>query len=34
LRHHESWFHRLYDTHPPIEDRIAELEKMVSGEKI
>ena len=34
LRHHESWIHRLYDTHPPIEDRIAELEKMVSGEKI
>jgi heat shock protein HtpX len=34
LRHHESWYHRLYDTHPPIEERIAALEKIVSGEKI
>jgi heat shock protein HtpX len=34
LRHHESWYHRFYDTHPPIEDRIAALEKIVSGEKI
>jgi heat shock protein HtpX len=34
LRHHESWIHRLYDTHPPIEERIAELEKMVSGQQV
>jgi heat shock protein HtpX len=34
VRHHESWYHRLYDTHPPIEERIAALEKIASGEKI
>jgi heat shock protein HtpX len=34
LRHHESWIHRLYDTHPPIEERIAELEKMSSGQSV
>jgi len=27
LPHHDAWYHRLYDTHPPIEERIAELEK-------
>jgi len=31
LQHHEKWYHRLYDTHPPIEARIAELEKLASG---
>jgi heat shock protein HtpX len=31
LQHHETWFHRLYDTHPPIEERIAALEKILSG---
>jgi heat shock protein HtpX len=34
LQHHESWTHRLFDTHPPIEQRIAVLEKMVSGQTI
>jgi heat shock protein HtpX len=34
LQHHETWFHRLYDTHPPIEERIAILEKMVSGQTV
>jgi heat shock protein HtpX len=34
LRHHETWFHRLYDTHPPIEVRIATLEKMATGQAI
>ena len=24
LQHHEAWYHRLYDTHPPIEERIAD----------
>ena len=28
LQHHESWFHHLFDTHPPIEERIAVLEKI------
>ena len=31
LQHHETWVHRLYDTHPPIEERIAALEKIASG---
>ena len=34
VRHHESWYHRFYDTHPPIEERISALEKIASGEKI
>jgi heat shock protein HtpX len=34
LQHHESWYHRLYDTHPPIEERIAELEKIASGQSV
>ena len=34
LQHHEAWYHRLYDTHPPIEDRIAELEKIVTGQTV
>ncbi len=31
LQHHESWMHRLYDTHPPIEQRIAALEQLLAG---
>jgi heat shock protein HtpX len=34
LQHHEAWYHRLYDTHPPIEERIAELEKVASGQSV
>lgn len=34
LQHHEAWYHRLYDTHPPLEDRIAELEKLVSAQAV
>jgi heat shock protein HtpX len=34
LQHHEAWYHRLYDTHPPIEDRIAALEKISSGQSV
>jgi len=34
LQHHEKWYHRLYDTHPPIEERIAELEKLASGQSV
>jgi heat shock protein HtpX len=29
LEHHTGWVHRLYDTHPPIEERIAALERML-----
>jgi heat shock protein HtpX len=34
LQHHETWYHRLYDTHPPIEERIAALEKLASGQSV
>ena len=30
LEHHNSWFHHLFDTHPPIEERIAALERMLN----
>jgi heat shock protein HtpX len=29
LEHHKRWFHGLFDTHPPIEERIAALERML-----
>jgi Zn-dependent protease with chaperone function len=28
LTHHASWMHRLFDTHPPLEERIATLERI------
>jgi heat shock protein HtpX len=34
LQHHHRWYHRLYDTHPPIAQRIAELEKIAVGESV
>jgi len=34
LQHHETWYHRLYETHPPIEERIAALEKIASGQSV
>jgi heat shock protein HtpX len=34
LQHHETWYHRLYDTHPPIEERIEALEKIASGQSV
>jgi heat shock protein HtpX len=29
LEHHRHWFHGLFDTHPPIEERIAALRRML-----
>ena len=29
LEHHDAWYHHLWDTHPPIEERIAALQKML-----
>ncbi|HET6966099.1 MAG TPA: M48 family metallopeptidase [Acidimicrobiales bacterium] len=34
LQHHESWFHRLFDTHPPISERIAVLERISQGQRV
>jgi heat shock protein HtpX len=34
LQHHEAWYHRLYDTHPPLNERIAALEKIASGQSV
>jgi heat shock protein HtpX len=32
LQHHEAWYHHLFDTHPPLEERIAILQKIASGQ--
>ena len=32
LQHHEAWYHHLFDTHPPLEERIAILEKIATGQ--
>ena len=32
LQHHEAWFHHLFDTHPPIEQRIAILRRIAQGQ--
>jgi len=34
LQHHESWFHHLFDTHPPIAERIAVLEQIATGKSL
>ncbi len=34
LQHHESWIHRLFDTHPPIEQRIDTLERIAQGTSV
>lgn len=32
LQHHDGWWHHLFDTHPPIDQRIAILQKIASGQ--
>jgi heat shock protein HtpX len=34
LQHHEQWYHHLFDTHPPISERISVLEEIASGRSI
>jgi heat shock protein HtpX len=31
LQHHSEWFHHLFDTHPPLEERIQILERIAHG---
>ncbi len=33
LQHHHGFAHRLFDTHPPIEERIAALQRMLNVEE-
>jgi heat shock protein HtpX len=33
LEHHRHWFHELFDTHPPIEERIAALERILQAQE-
>jgi heat shock protein HtpX len=34
LQYHGSWYHRLFDTHPPLSERIAVLERIARGETV
>ncbi|HZB97590.1 MAG TPA: M48 family metallopeptidase [Candidatus Sulfotelmatobacter sp.] len=34
LQHHERWYHHLFDTHPPLSERIAVLERIARGELV
>jgi heat shock protein HtpX len=34
LQHHESWVHHLFDTHPPIAERIAVLKGISAGTSV
>jgi heat shock protein HtpX len=34
LQHHQSFFHHLFDTHPPIAERIAILERIEQGHAV
>ena len=32
LQHHEGFAHRLFDTHPPLDERIAILQRIAQGQ--
>jgi heat shock protein HtpX len=34
LQHHEKWIHHLFDTHPPIAERIAVLQQISVGSTV
>lgn len=34
LQHHSAWVHHLFDTHPPLEERIQVLERIATGNAV
>jgi heat shock protein HtpX len=34
LQHHAGWYHHLFDTHPPITERIAALERISQAQTV
>jgi len=34
LQHHETWFHRLFDIHPPVNEPIAVLQRIERGQSV
>ena len=34
LQHHKAWYHGLFNTHPPLEERIAVLDRIAHGQPV
>jgi Zn-dependent protease with chaperone function len=34
LQHHEKWYHHMFDSHPPIAERIEVLQRIAQGRSV